>query len=101
MMRVLAAWPHAVHRPRPELAALVHLVAEQETGARRCQPAAGLERLVTVRPGCVTTPPLATPGRLTFTRRGQVRDPRQCQPSRPRARRLTAKGPGHRRGDVR
>jgi hypothetical protein len=57
MMRVLAAWPHAVHRPRPELAALVHLVAEQETGARRCQPAAGLERLVTVRPGCVTTPP--------------------------------------------
>jgi hypothetical protein len=29
MVRVAAAWPHAVHRPRPELAAFVHLVAER------------------------------------------------------------------------
>jgi hypothetical protein len=33
-----------------------------------CRP--GSHVVVTARPGCVTTPPLATPGRLTFTRRG-------------------------------
>jgi hypothetical protein len=30
----------------------------------------GSHVLVTERPGCVTTPPLATPGRFTFTRCG-------------------------------
>ena len=29
MVRVLAVWPGAVHRPRPELTAFVHLVAER------------------------------------------------------------------------
>jgi len=29
MVGVPAVWPDAVHRPRPELAAFVHLVAER------------------------------------------------------------------------
>jgi len=29
VVRVAAVWPGAVHRPRPELAAFVHLVAER------------------------------------------------------------------------
>jgi hypothetical protein len=40
MVRVLAVWPHAVHRPRLELAPFVHLVTERadDWGLREILP---------------------------------------------------------------
>ena len=52
MVRVPAAWPGAVHRPRPKLAAFVHLVAEQADGGNLRQ---------ILRPRGVTHVPKVTP----------------------------------------